>query len=79
MFYFVCLRMCGEKSTNTVYSSRTNQITVKFYSDMSYVDQGFSAEFEAFEPNDRMSNNLFSSTFKNVQFKYAVRIFILMF
>ncbi|KAL7844323.1 hypothetical protein SRHO_G00228620 [Serrasalmus rhombeus] len=45
-------RMCGEKSTNTVHSSRTNQIMVKFYSDMSYVDQGFLAEFKAFEPND---------------------------
>ncbi|KAG9265652.1 hypothetical protein AMEX_G20118 [Astyanax mexicanus] len=45
-------RMCGEKPPNTVHSSRTNQITVRFVSDMSYVDKGFSAEFVAFEPND---------------------------
>ncbi|XP_072517694.1 ST14 transmembrane serine protease matriptase b [Salminus brasiliensis] len=45
-------RMCGEKPANTVRSSRTNQMTVKFFSDMSYVDMGFSAEFEAFQPNN---------------------------
>ncbi|KAI4891399.1 hypothetical protein NFI96_026095 [Prochilodus magdalenae] len=45
-------RMCGEKSANTVHTSKTNQLTVKFYSDMSFVDQGFSAEFEAFQPSD---------------------------
>ncbi|XP_066501829.1 ST14 transmembrane serine protease matriptase b isoform X2 [Hoplias malabaricus] len=45
-------RMCGEKPANTVHSSRTNQIKVTFFSDMSYVDQGFFAQFEAFEPND---------------------------
>uniref|UniRef100_A0AAR2LLU3 Suppressor of tumorigenicity 14 protein homolog n=1 Tax=Pygocentrus nattereri TaxID=42514 RepID=A0AAR2LLU3_PYGNA len=50
--YYTPNEMCGEKSTNTVHSSRTNQIMVKFYSDMSYVDQGFLAEFKAFEPND---------------------------
>uniref|UniRef100_A0A8B9JUG9 Suppression of tumorigenicity 14b n=1 Tax=Astyanax mexicanus TaxID=7994 RepID=A0A8B9JUG9_ASTMX len=48
----VMVEMCGEKPPNTVHSSRTNQITVRFVSDMSYVDKGFSAEFVAFEPND---------------------------
>uniref|UniRef100_A0A8C1WRC6 Suppression of tumorigenicity 14b n=1 Tax=Cyprinus carpio TaxID=7962 RepID=A0A8C1WRC6_CYPCA len=38
---------------NTImYTIKSNQATVRFYSDMSYVSEGFSAEFEAFEPTN---------------------------
>ncbi|KAI7796445.1 ST14 transmembrane serine protease matriptase b [Triplophysa rosa] len=43
-------RICGEKPPKTVYSIKSNRATVKFHSDMSHVGEGFSAEFEAFEP-----------------------------
>ncbi|KAM6970017.1 ST14 transmembrane serine protease matriptase b [Aplochiton taeniatus] len=43
-------KLCGNRPDNTVVSSQTNKIEVKFYSDESYVGLGFSAEFEAFEP-----------------------------
>uniref|UniRef100_A0A8C2JCB3 Suppression of tumorigenicity 14b n=1 Tax=Cyprinus carpio TaxID=7962 RepID=A0A8C2JCB3_CYPCA len=36
----------------TVYTIKSNQATVRFHSDMSYVSEGFSAEFEAFEPTN---------------------------
>ncbi|KAK1787417.1 hypothetical protein P4O66_002903 [Electrophorus voltai] len=45
-------RMCGELPANKVHFSKTNRISVIFYSDMSYVDKGFSAEFEAVEPSE---------------------------
>lgn len=34
-------------------TSSSNQMTVVFYSDGSYVDRGFSANFIAFNPIDR--------------------------
>ncbi|XP_035383018.1 ST14 transmembrane serine protease matriptase b [Electrophorus electricus] len=48
-------RMCGELPANKVHFSKTNRISVIFYSDMSYVDKGFSAEFEAVEPSEKCS------------------------
>lgn len=45
-------RLCGEKPPKTVYSLKSNLATVKFHSDMSYVSEGFFAEFEAFEPTN---------------------------
>ncbi|KAL4658600.1 hypothetical protein GN956_G2165 [Arapaima gigas] len=45
-------RLCGERSPSTVVSVKSNKMAVLFESDMSYVDRGFSAEFEAFEPTD---------------------------
>uniref|UniRef100_A0A8C9V0Q2 Nuclear factor related to kappaB binding protein n=1 Tax=Scleropages formosus TaxID=113540 RepID=A0A8C9V0Q2_SCLFO len=45
-------KLCGEKSPSTVVSVQSNKMDVLFSSDMSYVDRGFSAEFEAFEPTD---------------------------
>lgn len=45
-------RICGEKPPKTVYTIKSNQLTVKFNSDRSYVSEGFSAEFEAFEPTN---------------------------
>uniref|UniRef100_A0A8C1L880 Suppression of tumorigenicity 14b n=1 Tax=Cyprinus carpio TaxID=7962 RepID=A0A8C1L880_CYPCA len=36
----------------TVYTIKSNQATVRFHSDLSYVSEGFSAEFEAFEPTN---------------------------
>ncbi|XP_048022345.1 ST14 transmembrane serine protease matriptase b [Megalobrama amblycephala] len=45
-------RICGEMPPKTVYTIKSNQATVKFHSDLSYVGEGFSAEFEAFEPTN---------------------------
>ncbi|XP_051960470.1 ST14 transmembrane serine protease matriptase b [Xyrauchen texanus] len=45
-------RICGEKPPNSVNTIKSNQATVKFYSDMSQVGEGFSADFEAFEPTN---------------------------
>ncbi|CAJ1085632.1 suppressor of tumorigenicity 14 protein homolog isoform X1 [Xyrichtys novacula] len=45
-------RLCGSKPKNSVITSRTNTMTVKFVSDSSYVDQGFTAEYEAFVPTN---------------------------
>uniref|UniRef100_A0A671RXS1 Suppressor of tumorigenicity 14 protein homolog n=1 Tax=Sinocyclocheilus anshuiensis TaxID=1608454 RepID=A0A671RXS1_9TELE len=45
-------RICGEKPPKTVYTIKSNQATVRFHSDLSYVSEGFSAEFEAFEPTN---------------------------
>uniref|UniRef100_A0A671RXP0 Suppressor of tumorigenicity 14 protein homolog n=1 Tax=Sinocyclocheilus anshuiensis TaxID=1608454 RepID=A0A671RXP0_9TELE len=51
--YFInCFRICGEKPPKTVYTIKSNQATVRFHSDLSYVSEGFSAEFEAFEPTN---------------------------
>ncbi|XP_076598173.1 suppressor of tumorigenicity 14 protein homolog [Chaetodon auriga] len=45
-------RLCGSKPESTVVTSRSNVMTVKFNSDSSYVDQGFTAEYEAFVPTN---------------------------
>nr|XP_046172952.1 ST14 transmembrane serine protease matriptase b [Oncorhynchus gorbuscha] len=43
-------KLCGNKPYSTVVTSTVNKIVVIFNSDMSYVDSGFTAEFEAFVP-----------------------------
>uniref|UniRef100_A0A8C2WBI4 Suppression of tumorigenicity 14b n=1 Tax=Cyclopterus lumpus TaxID=8103 RepID=A0A8C2WBI4_CYCLU len=48
----VLTELCGRKPTSTVVTSRSNAMTVRFNSDSSYVDQGFTAEFEAFVPTN---------------------------
>ncbi|XP_029911259.1 suppressor of tumorigenicity 14 protein homolog [Myripristis murdjan] len=45
-------RLCGGQPDSTVRSSRGTTMRVKFHSDSSYVDQGFTAEFEAFVPTN---------------------------
>ncbi|XP_056129935.1 suppressor of tumorigenicity 14 protein homolog [Lampris incognitus] len=45
-------RLCGRKPGTMVVTSRSHQTKVKFNSDSSLVDQGFSAQFEAFIPTD---------------------------
>lgn len=45
-------RLCGNKPESTVVTSRSNTMTVKFNSDSSFVDAGFSAEYEAFVPTN---------------------------
>lgn len=44
-------RLCG-RNPQSIITTRTNTMTIKFHSDSSYVDQGFMAEYEAFVPND---------------------------
>ncbi|XP_035513490.1 suppressor of tumorigenicity 14 protein homolog [Morone saxatilis] len=45
-------RLCGSKPESTVVTSRSNTMTIKFNSDSSIVDQGFTAEYEAFVPDN---------------------------
>lgn len=52
---FCCYRLCGRKPENTVVTSRSNTMTIRFYSDSSHVYQGFTAEYETFVPNNRKS------------------------
>ena len=60
------IRMCGEKTTVQVVTSDTNLMSVLFFSDASYVDRGFSAEYEAFASTDRESQ-------KNIKKKHSGR------
>ncbi|XP_062283383.1 suppressor of tumorigenicity 14 protein homolog [Scomber scombrus] len=61
-------RLCGSNLESSVFTSRSNKMTVKFNSDKSYVDQGFTAEYEAFVPTNpcpgefQCSNNLCINT-----------------
>ncbi|XP_068601317.1 ST14 transmembrane serine protease matriptase a [Brachionichthys hirsutus] len=46
-------KFCGEQPDGTVSeTSNSNTMSVTFYSDSSYVDRGFSAEFEAIDKKD---------------------------
>lgn len=45
-------RYCGERS-QFVVASTTNKIEVRFHSDQSYTDTGFSAEFLSYDSSDR--------------------------
>ncbi|XP_068601364.1 suppressor of tumorigenicity 14 protein homolog [Brachionichthys hirsutus] len=45
-------RLCGSKPESTVVTSQSNTMTIRFNSDSSYVDQGFTAEYEAFVPTN---------------------------
>ncbi|XP_070684943.1 ST14 transmembrane serine protease matriptase a isoform X1 [Pempheris klunzingeri] len=46
-------KLCGEKPDGTVTeTSNTNKISVVFFSDSSYVDRGFDAEFETIDIKD---------------------------
>ncbi|KAJ8280279.1 hypothetical protein GJAV_G00052680 [Gymnothorax javanicus] len=44
-------KFCGEENSITV-TSEGNQMKVVLYSDKSYVDHGFSAQYEAVDPSD---------------------------
>lgn len=64
-FHF--FRWCGEKPDGSVTeTSSTNKMTVVFYSDESRVDQGFLAQYEAIDIQNRkqfsFSNNEYSLT-----------------
>jgi len=50
---YLILRLCGEYSETLTETSKSNKMSVTFYSDNSYVDRGFSAEFEAIDVKDR--------------------------
>uniref|UniRef100_A0A8C3V8P5 matriptase n=1 Tax=Catharus ustulatus TaxID=91951 RepID=A0A8C3V8P5_CATUS len=45
-------RYCGERS-QFVVTSTTNKIELRFHSDQSYTDTGFSAEFLSYDSSDR--------------------------
>lgn len=48
------LRLCGEEPDGTLTeTSNTNKMSVVFFSDSSYVDRGFDAEFQAIDAKDR--------------------------
>ncbi|XP_014749797.1 PREDICTED: suppressor of tumorigenicity 14 protein-like [Sturnus vulgaris] len=44
-------RYCGERS-QFVVASTTNKIEIRFHSDQSYTDTGFSAEFLSYDSSD---------------------------
>uniref|UniRef100_A0A3Q3K8R3 Suppression of tumorigenicity 14b n=1 Tax=Monopterus albus TaxID=43700 RepID=A0A3Q3K8R3_MONAL len=45
-------RLCGSKLDSTVLTAQSNMMTIRFVSDSSYVDQGFTANYEAFVPTN---------------------------
>uniref|UniRef100_A0A3Q3C994 ST14 transmembrane serine protease matriptase b n=1 Tax=Haplochromis burtoni TaxID=8153 RepID=A0A3Q3C994_HAPBU len=45
-------RLCGNGLNSRVITIKSNKVTITFNSDSSYVDQGFTAEYEAFIPTD---------------------------
>lgn len=55
---YLCCRLCGHSLKSNVITSQSNQMTIKFNSDSSYVDQGFTAEYEAFIPTNRKTDVL---------------------
>uniref|UniRef100_A0A8C9XTN0 ST14 transmembrane serine protease matriptase b n=1 Tax=Sander lucioperca TaxID=283035 RepID=A0A8C9XTN0_SANLU len=63
----VLTELCGTKPRSTVVT-RSNVMTITFVSDSSYVDQGFTAEYEAFVPTNpcpgrfKCTNNLCINT-----------------
>ncbi|XP_041098456.1 ST14 transmembrane serine protease matriptase a, partial [Polyodon spathula] len=44
-------RYCGDEKSLVVFS-QTNEMTVRFHSDATYVDRGFTAQYAAFEPSN---------------------------
>lgn len=65
LVHFIFFRWCGEKPDGSVTeTSSTNKMTVVFYSDESRVDQGFLAQYEAIDIQNRkqfsFSNNEYS-------------------
>lgn len=56
----VILRLCGEHPDGALtVSSNKNKINVVFFSDASYVDRGFDAEFETIDSKDRKWPSLY--------------------
>lgn len=54
MLVCLVLRLCGDQPDRTVTeTSNTNTMKVVFFSDTSYVDRGFDAEFEAIDMKNR--------------------------
>ncbi|KAJ0036552.1 hypothetical protein NQD34_005229 [Periophthalmus magnuspinnatus] len=57
-------RLCGSELKTPVQTFRSSQLSVKFHSDSSRVNQGFTAEYEAYVPTNpcpgrfQCSNNL---------------------
>lgn len=50
----VVFRFCGDHPDGSLTeTSRTNKMTVQFFSDGSYVDIGFDAGYEAVDVTDR--------------------------
>ncbi|KAJ0064640.1 hypothetical protein NL108_011482, partial [Boleophthalmus pectinirostris] len=45
-------KLCGSNLKTSVLTFRSSQVSVKFHSDSSNVNQGFTAEYEAYIPTD---------------------------
>lgn len=56
-FTYLSFRLCGSTLKSTVITEHSNSMTVTFHSDSSYVDQGFTAEYEAFVPTNRKTDS----------------------
>lgn len=50
----LCSRYCGEVASLSL-TSDTNVLVVKFHSDRSHTDKGFSAEYSSYDPSNRKS------------------------
>ncbi|XP_030638955.1 ST14 transmembrane serine protease matriptase b [Chanos chanos] len=51
-------RICGVQPDNSVHDFQSDRVVVRFHSDMSFVDQGFLAEYEVIEPKTICGGNL---------------------
>ncbi|CAL8324557.1 unnamed protein product [Merluccius merluccius] len=45
-------RLCGTRDSSTVFTARSTKMAIRFHSDSSHVDSGFSAKYEAFVPDN---------------------------
>lgn len=72
----LCCRLCGSKPESTVITSRSNVMTIKFHSDSSYVDQGFTAEYETFVPTNRKTWSPFLLVYPTVFSLILSRCFV---
>lgn len=51
-----CVRYCGERSSLAL-NSNSNTIVISFHSDSSYTDKGFSAQYKAYDPQNRKDHS----------------------
>lgn len=70
----LCCRLCGRKLKSTVITRESNMMTVQFSSDSSYVDQGFTAEYEAFVPTNRKTMHFATvpPVFRLIHFRFDI-------
>ncbi|XP_077161467.1 suppressor of tumorigenicity 14 protein [Paroedura picta] len=63
------VKLCGTKNQVFVVSSHTNKIAVHFHSDLSFVDNGFLAEFVAYNSRDPCPGQFTCKTGRCIELK----------